>query len=74
MTTETSIAGIQPEKLNRALRQCHERQFNGEDWQGAAIDAWNELDTQDEDVFNFLCSSPDPDCRCGFCKTAPWQS
>lgn len=70
MKTETQIP---QEKLNRALRRCHERQFNGEDWQGAAIDACNELGTDDEEVFNFLTSSPEPHCDCGFCKTADWK-
>jgi len=74
MTTTIAIDGIPAIKLNNALRLCHERQFNGEDWQGAAIDGWNELGSPNgEDVFNFLASSPDPSCDCGFCATADWQ-
>lgn len=78
MTTNESIAGIPADKLNRALRRCHELQFGGNDWQGVAIDAWNELGSPDTDgdgdgVFTFLSSSPDPACDCGFCATADWQ-
>lgn len=73
MKTNQPIDGVPTDKLNRALRRCHEQQFNGEDWQGAAVDAWNELGTESEDVFNFLTGSPDPGCDCGFCKTAAWQ-
>jgi hypothetical protein len=61
------------ENLMRALKRCHERQFNGEDWQAAAIDACNELGTSDDEDFKFLSISPDPGCSCGFCATAPWR-
>lgn len=63
------------DQLKRAIRRCHERQFNGEDWQAAAVDAWNELGSPEDDgeTFNALSSSPDPGCDCGFCATAPWQ-
>jgi hypothetical protein len=74
MKTEQPIDGVPADKLNRALRRCHEEQFNGKDYQGVAIDAWNELGSPDGDeVFNFLSSSPDPGCDCGFCATAEWQ-
>lgn len=36
MRTDHDIDGIPAIKLNRALKRCHERQFNGEDWQGVA--------------------------------------
>lgn len=71
--TSQPIDGIPANKLNRALKLCHERQFNGQDWQGVAIDAWNALDSESEEVFNFLTQGPDPGCECGFCKTAAWQ-
>jgi hypothetical protein len=74
MKTEIPISDISPERLNRALRTSHERQFRGEDWQGAAIDGWNELGSPDgDDVFNFLSDSPDPGCDCGFCATIEWN-
>jgi hypothetical protein len=74
MKTNESIGNISAEKLNRALRRCHERQFAGEDWQAVAIDAWNEFGSPDGDeVFNFLTSTPDHGCDCGFCAHAAWQ-
>lgn len=74
MKTEQPIDGVPAPKLNRALRHCHEQQFNGKDWQGVAIDSWNELGSPDgEDVFNFLSSK----CRLRQngtmpCHPSPW--
>lgn len=55
------------------LRESHERQFKGEDWQGIAADLSDHLDGDErEELFNLLSTSPDPGCDCGFCKTAEW--
>lgn len=55
------------------LAESHRRQFNGEDYQGVAIDLAETHDfTFESDAFTQLQSSPDPGCECGFCATAPW--
>jgi hypothetical protein len=55
------------------IRESHERQFNGEDWQQVANDIWSGIPNADEDDFHPLCTSPDPGCDCGFCSQAKWR-
>ena len=56
------------------LAESHRRQFNGEDYQGVAIDIaeGNNIAFED-DAFTELQSSPDPNCECGFCAKADWR-
>ena len=65
---------ISPEKFKHLLRESHERQFRGEDYQGVAIDIaeGNGIAFEDEE-YTTLQSSPSPECDCGFCATAPWR-
>lgn len=67
----------QPDNRLRAkphmLKRSHERQFNGEDWQAVAVDLCHEILDATEEDFNYLSSSPDPGCDCGFCAKAPWK-
>lgn len=57
-----------------ALAESHRRQFNGEDYQGVAIDLCEQGGFEFEsDEHVKLESSPDSECECGFCKTAPWR-
>lgn len=62
-------------KLTRPmLRESHQRQFHGEDYQKVAIEiAESNGIAFEDDEYVQLQSSPDPDCDCGFCKSAPWQ-
>ena len=73
MITTRSVLDSKPALKARLIRESHRRQFNGEDWQFVATDLWQGLDTESEDDFNTLAVGPDPDCECGFCKTAPWR-
>lgn len=60
--------------FRRLLRESHKRQFNGEDYQGVAIDLSEENGiTFEDDEHTELMSAPDPGCDCGFCATADWQ-
>lgn len=60
--------------ISSRLKQSHKRQFNGEDWQFVANGLTEDLsDEMRKEVYNNLCSSPDPNCNCGFCATADWQ-
>lgn len=61
--------------LKRLLRESHQRQFNGEDWQKVAVDLTPDdlPEPEREEIFNKLSESPDPGCDCGFCATAEWQ-
>jgi hypothetical protein len=58
----------------RLLKEAHQRQFNGGDWQVVAVDLlpddWPEAER--EECFNTLATAPDPGCDCGFCKKAEW--
>jgi hypothetical protein len=56
------------------IRESHERQFNGEDWQQVAYDIWSGIPDATEDDFNTLCESPAPGCDCGFCAKAEWRN
>ncbi len=71
--TSESILAKQPKLAARLIRESHQRQFSGEDWQAVANDLWQGLNTENEDDYNALSIGPDPDCECGFCKTAPWR-
>lgn len=64
-----------PSRVTSAMiRRSHERQFAGEDYQAVAVDLWNEIGPDaTEDEYNQLAEGPDPDCNCGFCKSAPWH-
>jgi hypothetical protein len=55
------------------IRESHERQFNGEDYQQVANDIWVGIPNATEDDFHALCASPDPGCDCGFCAKAEWR-
>lgn len=56
-----------------ALSRSHERQFNGEDWQRVATELAQDAGVDFEsDEYIELSTSPNPDCDCGFCATAPW--
>ena len=55
------------------IRESHERQFNGEDYQQVANDIWAGIPNATEDDFHALCASPDPGCDCGFCAKAKWR-
>lgn len=58
----------------RMLAESHRRQFDGEDYQAVANGiAENSGIAFEDEEYTQLQSSPDPDCDCGFCKTAPWQ-
>ena len=60
--------------IKRLVRQSHERQFNGEDYQAAAWDLLQGLEPPPtDDELAEVESSPDPGCECGFCSTAPWR-
>lgn len=55
--------------IKSLIRQSHEQQFYGEDYQAAAIglaDA-NGI-SYESDEYTMLQSAPDPNCDCGFCK------
>jgi hypothetical protein len=60
------------EKLR--IRESHERQFTGEDYQQVAYDIWAVIPDATEDDFHALCASPDPGCECGFCAQAKWRN
>lgn len=65
-------------KINRItrpmIRESHEKQFNGSDYQQAAFDIVQGLKfTPTDDEWTELMTGPSEDCECGFCKTAPWQ-
>jgi len=66
---------MDPESIiKRRLKESHERQFNGEDYQAVAIDLTDDIDDNiREEVFNELSTTPDPYCDCGFCEKAPWR-
>ena len=59
-------------EFRKLLRESHERQFSGEDYQAVLWD-FLQRGITDEDALNNLSASPDPDCDCGFCATADWQ-
>ena len=71
MTKTKAKVEIGTRAFKRLLRQSHERQFNGEDYQAVAIDLSESNGIQFEDTE--LMSGPDPGCDCGFCATADWQ-
>ncbi len=73
MNATKSKLDSKPTLKKQLVRESHERQFSGEDWQAVATDLWQGLDTESEEDFNTLSTGPDPDCECGFCKTAPWR-
>ena len=56
------------------IRDCHRRQFNGQDWQQALNDLTDadEFEFESETVQRMI-ESPSPDCDCGFCATANWN-
>jgi hypothetical protein len=56
------------------IRESHERQFKGEDWQQVANDIWANIPGATKDDFHRLCASPDPACDCGFCANADWRT
>jgi len=59
--------------MTRLVRQSHERQFNGEDWQAVSIDiAQGNGIAFEDDEYAQLNAGPEPGCDCGFCATAPW--
>lgn len=64
---------IENRVTKQMIRRSHERQFNGEDWQGVAVDIWSQIPNGTEDEFTELTHGPDPGCDCGFCGTAPWE-
>ncbi len=67
------MAEVSEERLRRALRRSHERQFNGEDYQMVANEIAEELGIEwEDDQYEELCSSPEPGCECGFCAHAAW--
>lgn len=56
------------------LRESHQRQFDGEDYQAVAIAiAESNGFPFESDEYTELQSGPDPSCKCGFCKTAAWE-
>jgi hypothetical protein len=55
------------------IRESHERQFNGEDYQHVAHDIWSRIANATEEDYDALCESPDPGCDCGFCAIAEWR-
>lgn len=55
------------------IRDSHERQLKGEDYQQVANDIWVGIPNAGDEDFHALCSSPDPACKCGFCATADWR-
>jgi hypothetical protein len=55
------------------IRESHEQQFNGEDYQQVANDIWSGIPEASEGDFHALCTSPDPCCDCGFCAKAEWR-
>jgi len=56
------------------IRESHERQFKGEDWQQVANDIWAGIPKATDEDFLTLCGSPDPGCDCGFCAKANWRT
>jgi hypothetical protein len=58
--------------LKRLLKESHERQFNGEDYQKVTFDFYQEHDLTDDEM-TALQTSPEPGCDCGFCAKAAWQ-
>lgn len=58
----------------KLLAESHRLQFSGQDWQTVAIGIAESNGIKfEDDEYKKLCSAPDPDCECGFCKTAEWQ-
>jgi hypothetical protein len=55
------------------IRESHERQFNGEDWQQVANDIWSGIPNATEEDYHDLCAGPEPGCDCGFCAKADWR-
>lgn len=69
MKTVTKIIEISKSMMS----ESHRRQFAGEDYQAVAQDIADAHPGLSDDQFNLICESPEPDCDCGFCKTAPWE-
>lgn len=58
---------------NHLLAESHRRQFSGEGYQSVAVDLIEWVKNATEDDFHSLCTSPEPECDCGFCANAEWQ-
>ncbi len=73
----TMTAGkITPRQHFALLAESHRLQFHGVDWQEAANDTMSDVEGDEEareELYKELSASPDPDCECGFCATAPWR-
>lgn len=59
------------DQLKRLVRESHERQFNGQDFQQAAWDVSYGFPVTDDELKE-IQSMPEPGCECGFCVTADW--
>ena len=60
--------------LNQLIAQSHRQQFEGEDYQAAAIGIADENGiAYESDAYTSLMSNPSPDCTCTFCRTAPFE-
>jgi len=55
------------------IRESHERQFNGEDYQQVAQDICDRIPEATEEDYLTLCAGPEPGCDCGFCAQAEWR-
>ena len=56
------------------IRESHERQFKGEDYQQVANDIWPGISDATEQDYHDLCAGPEPGCDCGFCAKADWRN
>jgi hypothetical protein len=54
------------------IRESHERQFNGEDYQQVAQDICDRIPDATVEDYPALCVGPEPECDCGFCAKAEW--
>lgn len=64
-------------RADKWVAHSHERQFAGEDYQKVGVEIADRLGLDpevDEERVNELHSAPCPDCLCGFCESAPFDT